>query len=479
MNCVIYARVSTEKQAEKELSIPAQLHASREYAKRHDWFVAEEFIDAGSSGRTTARPELNRLLTRCRAGGEGVQVVIVHKLDRLARNLADHIAIRGLLHKHHIKLVSVTENVDESVSGHLVENIMASIAEFYSANLAEEVMKGLRQRIISGGWPHRPPRGYRTERIGLRSHVVIEPEQAALVRRAFELCLEQYEGLVELRRRLARLGMRSRSGQPVSNGYLSRLLRNPFYIGRVRWKGEEHPGAQPPLISEALFQEVQNVLSSRSTWVTKSAAARHLLTGIARCHICGCFVSGEQHGRFGYYRCRGTLRIENRCRESYCRVDKANEAVERIYRRTMLPNTLRQELIRAITKDGSDHVDARRRQQQERRKRSIELDAREAHPTELFADGVITEETHRLALSRLANARLDLERSVDDTSTAQPIDHLTKLVAGCRSVWMIHGAMDLAGQRQLAELVFARVELSAAGIMRFQLKDWKASHRAA
>src|SRR6476646_4805147 len=159
MNCVLYARVSTDKQAEKELSIPAQLAAAREYVGRHGWTVVREFVEAGASARTADRPVLQQMLTAVQSDN-GIHVVVVHKIDRLARNVYDHATIRALLQQRGVRLASVVENVDDSVSGQLVENIMASIAQFYSANLSEEVKKGLRQKVLHGGWPHLPPCGY-------------------------------------------------------------------------------------------------------------------------------------------------------------------------------------------------------------------------------------------------------------------------------------------------------------------------------
>src|SRR5258708_26214113 len=119
MNCMLYARVSTDKQADKELSIPAQLQAMRDYAHQRDWAIVEEFLEPGASARTAERPELQRLLARCRVDDKP-DVVLVHKIDRLARNVFDHATIRALLKQHGIRLASVVENVDESVSGELV-----------------------------------------------------------------------------------------------------------------------------------------------------------------------------------------------------------------------------------------------------------------------------------------------------------------------------------------------------------------------
>ena len=181
MNCILYARVSTEKQAEKDLSIPAQLQLMREYARQHDWTVVEEFIEPGASAKTTDRPALQRLLSRIALDqSTKVDVVVVHKLDRWARKLRDHIAIQMQLSQAGVRLASVTENLDDSASGKLIEHVLASFAEFYSENLATEVTKGMRQKVLSGGWPHQPPRGYVTVRnANGHSSIEVHPKDGA------------------------------------------------------------------------------------------------------------------------------------------------------------------------------------------------------------------------------------------------------------------------------------------------------------
>src|SRR5688572_17027623 len=104
MNCVLYARVSTDKQAEKDLSIPAQLEAMRDYAHQHNWIVIEEFIEPGASATTADRRELQRLLARVKETDPKVEAVIVHKLDRMARNIEDHVAIRAALKREGVRL---------------------------------------------------------------------------------------------------------------------------------------------------------------------------------------------------------------------------------------------------------------------------------------------------------------------------------------------------------------------------------------
>jgi site-specific DNA recombinase len=158
MRCVLYARVSTDRQADKELSIPAQLLAMRKHVRDRGWEVAEEFVEAGVSARTADRPALRALLSRCRERDSVIGVVLVRKIDRLARSLADHVALKAILRESGIALASVVENLDQIEQRPAGRAHHGVAREFYSANLSEEV-KGMRQKVLKGGWPHKPPVG--------------------------------------------------------------------------------------------------------------------------------------------------------------------------------------------------------------------------------------------------------------------------------------------------------------------------------
>ncbi|NDU78985.1 recombinase family protein, partial [Actinomadura sp. DSM 109109] len=139
-------------------SIPAQRDACLRKAAAVGAEVVEEFIDRGESAKTANRRGLQALLRRLGEGG--ITHVIVHKVDRLARNRADDVAIAMQIKGHGAQLVSATENIDETPSGLLLHGIMSSIAEFYSRNLATEIMKGTTQKASKGGTPFRAPVGY-------------------------------------------------------------------------------------------------------------------------------------------------------------------------------------------------------------------------------------------------------------------------------------------------------------------------------
>src|SRR6266700_358593 len=196
MRCVIYLRVSTDQQAarddtEEGFSLPARREACLQLVREQGWTVIDEYVDHDSGSKNAAnRPRFKAMLDRIFEQGD-VDAVVVHKIDRFARDAAYHFAVRAALRRKNVSLVSVTERVEDTASGRLVEGIHALMAEFYSANLATEVKKGMRQKVQIGGWTHRAPLGYinRKESIEGRRIAYVEPDpnRAPLIRLAFEM----------------------------------------------------------------------------------------------------------------------------------------------------------------------------------------------------------------------------------------------------------------------------------------------------
>jgi DNA invertase Pin-like site-specific DNA recombinase len=191
---VSYLRVSTKEQAEKGgtgegFSIRAQREANRKKAADLNARIVREFVDAGESAKTADRDELQAMLAFIKT--HQVQYAIVHKVDRLARNRAGDVAIHEQIIAAGARLVSVTENIDDTPSGALLHGVMSSIAEFYSRNLATEVVKGLTQKVAQGGTPMLAPIGYLNVRTvdanGREQRTVqVDPERARLIVWAFE-----------------------------------------------------------------------------------------------------------------------------------------------------------------------------------------------------------------------------------------------------------------------------------------------------
>ena len=272
---LIYLRVSTKEQAEaggqaEGYSIPAQREACRRKAESLGAVVVDEFVDRGESATTAARPGLRSLLSAVE--DEAVDYLVVHKVDRLARNRADDVEINLALKRAGVTLVSCSENIDDTPSGALVHGIMSSIAEFYSRNLANEVIKGSVQKAKSGGLPNKAPCGYLNHRSiengrDVRT-VIIDQERAPMMRWAFEAYATGEWTLRSLLEELTERGLRTVGGpntpsKQLSVSQLHRLLKHPFYKGIVRYRGVEYDGNHEPLVSLEIWNKVQDVLESK------------------------------------------------------------------------------------------------------------------------------------------------------------------------------------------------------------------------
>ncbi len=322
---VIYLRVSTVEQAHgadstEGYSIPAQREACERKAADLGAVVVAEFADRGESARTMSRPQLQKMLGLLHEHRD-VDYVIVHKVDRLARNRADDVQIQLAIERAGARLISVSESVDDTPTGRLVRNIMSDLAEFYSANLATEILKGSTQKARLGGTPFMAPLGYKNVRFMVDGREVrtvdIDEERAPLVRKAFELFATGEYSLKQLHRKLTALGLTTRPtpkrpAGPLSLSKLAVLLRNRYYLGVVSYRGVEHPGKHPALIGVELFNRVQMILDERDQHVIKPRRHHHYLRGLLSCGRCGSrlqYTTGRGNGgEFDYFVCTRRLR---------------------------------------------------------------------------------------------------------------------------------------------------------------------------
>ena len=293
-----YIRVSTAKQGQYGSSLQEQKDAILTFAKRHEFSIAEWYEDretAAKKGRTQFM-RMMAVLEKKRTPG-----VILHKIDRGARNLWDWARIQDLIDAG-VEVHFAHDNLDlRSRGGRLAADIQAVVAADYVRNLREEVRKGMRGRFKQGIFPGRAPVGYLDQ--GKAKAKIIDPTKGPLVKAAFELYATKrysYETLaVELQRR----GLGRSNGRPLSLNGITTILRNPFYAGILRQKstGEVFQGIHEPIIEARTFQIVQDIIDGKDNDKVRrfDFTYRRLLT----CGLCGSRLTGETQKGSIYYRC--------------------------------------------------------------------------------------------------------------------------------------------------------------------------------
>lgn len=269
---VSYLRVSTRGQAERGggadegFSIPAQREANKKKALSMGAMIGKEFVDRGASAKSADRPELQKMLEYVKENTDRVDYVIVHKVDRLARNRGDDIDIMRILRECGVQLVSASESIDDTPAGMLLHGIMSSIAEFYSQNLANEVRKGMGEKVKSGGTPTRAPLGYlnirRVDDKGREERtVILDEERAPLIKLAFEEFATGNWVASDLAEHLSACGLTTRAtpkipSAPIDKKLLYNILSHPYYKGVVTYKGVEYAGNHPALVDVETWQKV-------------------------------------------------------------------------------------------------------------------------------------------------------------------------------------------------------------------------------
>jgi site-specific DNA recombinase len=265
LRCAIYTRKSSDEGLEQAFnSLHAQREACEAYIKSqaHEGWRAIQaaYDDGGVSGATMERPALRRLLAEVDAGQ--IDTIVVYKIDRLTRTLADFARIVERLDARGTSFVSVTQAFNTTSSmGRLTLNVLLSFAQFEREVTGERIRDKIAASKKKGLWMGGvPPLGYR----GHERTLAIVEEEAALVRTIFSRYLELGSVHV-LQRALQTEGVRSRSGAALSRGALFHLLKNRLYLGEIVHKGQSYPGQQAPIMATALFDQVQAKLETHRT----------------------------------------------------------------------------------------------------------------------------------------------------------------------------------------------------------------------
>ncbi len=312
MNAVIYARYSSDSQREE--SIEGQIRECTAFAEKNDITILRHYIDRAFSAKTDNRPEFQNMIKD--SGKKLFDIIIVWKLDRFARNRYDSARYKAQLKKNGVKVVSATESISDGAEGILLESMLEGMAEYYSADLAEKVIRGRTENALKCKFNEgTKPIGYV---IDDEQHFQTDPLTAPFILDAFKK-YDEGATITEIRDWLNDSGVRNTKGQPMTYNSVQHLLNNRRYIGEYAYRDIIVPDGIPALVPKDLFDRVQEKMAKN-----KKAPARHkaeddyLLTTKLFCGYCGAYLCGESGtSRTGvvhhYYKCVSVKKKRTEC----------------------------------------------------------------------------------------------------------------------------------------------------------------------
>ena len=323
MKAVIYARYSSDNQREE--SIEGQIRDCRAYAEYNGIDIVGEYIDRAFSAKTDDRPDFQRMVSD--SSKKLFDVVLVWKLDRFARNRYDSAFYRYTLRKNGVRLISVKENISDGPEGIILESMIEGMAEYYSANLSQNVKRGFRENALKGKWNGGAvPFGYKV----VDHKLAIDEGSAPIVRLMFEMCADG-KTAKEVYVYLKEKHVCRASGKPIGYTTVLYILGSRTYIGEYNHSGVVIENGVPAIIATATFEKVQETLKKNSI-----APAAHndgndyLLTTHLYCGKCGALMTAysgtSQNGNvYRYYICNRTRKHE--CDKKKVEKDKIEDFV--------------------------------------------------------------------------------------------------------------------------------------------------------
>ena len=308
---VIYARYSSDSQTEQ--SIDGQLRVCREYAERENIKIVDTYIDRAMTGTNDHRPDFQRMLRDSKK--KGFDYVLVYKFDRFTRSRHDSAVNKAILNRNGVKVISATEQISDTPEGIILEGMLESFAEYYSAELSQKVKRGLKESRIKGLFTGGPtPYGYDK----INQKLVINETEANIVKQMFNDYLSGMR-IKDIVVKLSNAGIKNKYGTEWNINSVSRILRNENYKGILTANDTIYTNIYPQIVSEEIFDEVNTKLKvGKRTSAHYKTDAQYLLSGKLICGKCGDLMTGDSgKGKLGkiynYYKCFTKKRNKQKC----------------------------------------------------------------------------------------------------------------------------------------------------------------------
>ena len=339
---VIYARYSSHSQRDE--SIEGQLRECHEYAIKNDYIVLEEYCDRALTGKTDNRAGFQKMIRD--AKNHKFNYVLVYKLDRFARNRYDSAMYKNMLKKHDIKVISIKENISDSPEGIILESVLEGMAEYYSANLSQNIKRGMVENALQCKFNGSGcPLGYK---INSEKHFELDPIGAKVVREIFDMYASGKTS-AEIINYCNSKGYKTSLGKEFNKNSIIRIVTNDKYLGIYRHGDIVIENGIPQIIDKKTFEKVQSMIQKNQKSKARSKAnVDYLLSGKVFCGHCGATMigdsgTGKKGDKYYYYKCSARKTLKSCTKEV-----EHKKWLEDVVVKTIVDNVLTDENIEQI-----------------------------------------------------------------------------------------------------------------------------------
>ncbi len=351
----IYCRKSSEDEERQVLSIEAQLTELREFAKQNSLFVEREYYES-KTAKEPGRGVFNEMLGEIEKGT--AQGILAWNPDRLARNSVDGGRLIYLVDLGKITTLKFpTHWFEPTPQGKFMLGVAFNQAKYYTDNLQENILRGIRQKIRRGELSAKAPIGYFNEP-RLRT---IEPDKKTFrkVKEVLEAFASGEHTLTTIRRKMFSLGLTSKDGRPPHFSSIVHMLDNPFYYGHFRYRGEVHVGTHKPMISKKLFDQIQSALVANGKPRKKRGPKNFQFLGFAKCGECGYAITAERKikksGRvYHYYHCTFKCKAQKCSQTRFLREEELGRQVQSMCQKVSLPDVWKDRYLAKLNAESAE-----------------------------------------------------------------------------------------------------------------------------
>ena len=487
---LLYLRVSSKEQMDTAIdidpdgnSIATQRELCEQKATVLDADVVHEFVERGASAKTTDKRPVFREMLAFLLEHRDIDYVIVYMRSRAFRNHFDAAIVGRQLEQIGVRLVSVKEDFGEGPHAVAMEGFTDIMNGLQNTLSGLDIQVKLRHKAINGGTIGATKLGYLNVRVEYEGRMIntvqLDTDRAPLVRKAWELYASGDYTLERLEATMADMGLTARANcrwpeRLVSFKWYHRMLKDPYYLGYVVYKGELYPGRHDPLVSQELFDRVQDVMNVRSQPGQRDRVHQHYLKGALFCDRCerhertSRLVYTKSRGRNGqyynYFFCRG--RQDGLCDLPYLSVDQVEEAVGDYYATLQLPAGFTADVRKLLESTMAEEQSSVRAMHASLTRRLKDLDVKEERLLDLAADGELPQAKIKARLRRIQGERISAEGGLTNTAAelAIGVEIMTSALDLIANPHVLYRDADDAVRRHLNQTFYERFYLDDNGV---------------